>query len=111
MTVLAVFFRHSDLFDSGCGAVGSALVWGTRGHRFKSGHPDQNIHPENQVLIHGDCLTGLKRMKEESADLVYIGPAVLHTEKTVSQNQGQLEGTLFYNPLKPLTHHEYKQQV
>ena len=75
MTVPAVFLhRYSDLFDSGCGAVGSALVWGTRGHRFKSGHPDQNIHPENQVLIHGDCLTGLKRMKEESADLVYLDP-------------------------------------
>lgn len=62
------------MFDSGCGAVGSALVWGTRGHRFKSGHPDQNIDPENHVLIHGDCLTGLKEIEEESADLVYLDP-------------------------------------
>ena len=69
------------MFDSGCGAVGSALVWGTRGHRFKSGHPDQNIHPENQVLIHGDCLTGLKRMKEESADLVYLDPPFFTRKK------------------------------
>lgn len=62
------------MFDTGCGAVGSALVWGTRGHRFKSGHPDQNIDPENHVLIHGDCLTGLKEIEEESADLVYLDP-------------------------------------
>ena len=69
------------MFDSGCGAVGSALVWGTRGHRFKSGHPDQNIHPENQVLIHCDCLTELKEMKEESAELVYPDPPFFTQKK------------------------------
>ncbi len=25
---------------SGCGAVGSVLVWGARGRKFKSCHPD-----------------------------------------------------------------------
>ena len=27
---------------SGCGAVGSALDWGSRGREFKSRHSDQN---------------------------------------------------------------------
>ena len=30
--------------QSGCSAVGSVHVWGARGRRFESGHPDlQNI--------------------------------------------------------------------
>ena len=28
---------------SGCGAVGSALDWGSRGREFKSRHSDQNL--------------------------------------------------------------------
>ncbi len=28
--------------QSGCSAVGSVHVWGARGRRFKSGHPDNN---------------------------------------------------------------------
>ena len=38
------------LFNTGCGAVGSAPVWGTGGHRFKSGHPDQSINPKQVAL-------------------------------------------------------------
>ena len=30
---------------SGCGAVGSALDWGSRGREFKSRHSDQSKHP------------------------------------------------------------------
>lgn len=33
------------------------------------------------MLIHGDCLTGLKRMKEESADLVYLDPPFFTQKK------------------------------
>ncbi len=32
----------SYLSLSGCGAVGSALDWGSRGRKFKSSHSDQN---------------------------------------------------------------------
>ena len=27
----------------------SALVWGTRGRRFKSGRPDHDVHQENAL--------------------------------------------------------------
>lgn len=35
---------------SGCGAVGSALDWGSRGREFKSRHSDQ-IEPETQITF------------------------------------------------------------
>ena len=35
--------RHERYPLSGCGAVGSALDWGSRGREFKSRHSDQNV--------------------------------------------------------------------
>ena len=46
----------SNLFDiifiaSGCGAVGSALDWGSRGRKFKSCHSDQKIRQVSTCRI------------------------------------------------------------
>lgn len=43
---------------SGYGAVGSALGWGSRGHRFKSCYPDQNISDSNLSKIVSRIISG-----------------------------------------------------
>ena len=44
---------------SGYGAVGSALVWGARGHGFKSRYSDhvEKLQISNKVTIYGDLIT------------------------------------------------------
>ena len=43
-----------NVAKSGCGAVGSALDWGSRGREFKSRHSDHNtnrMNAENPVFM------------------------------------------------------------
>ena len=61
---------------SGCGAVGSARDWGSRGRRFDPGHPDVEPDPYTRGYMQGVADAGARLIGCVAAELGHDHPLV-----------------------------------
>lgn len=56
---MLIYSGSKKAYDlSGCGAVGSALDWGSRGRKFKSCHSDHNVETKKMSPAKSPIISG-----------------------------------------------------
>ena len=56
---MLIYSGSKKAYDlSGCGAVGSALDWGSRGRKFKSCHSDHNVETKKMSPAKSPNISG-----------------------------------------------------
>ena len=56
---MLIYSGSKKAYDlSGCGAVGSALDWGSRGRKFKSCHSDHNVKTKKMSSAKSPNISG-----------------------------------------------------